>query len=318
MRWPEGYRRALTAGAIACGAASVCAQAAAWESGRPAEIGRAVVVVALSAFGALFWARLVLEKGDVRHVSPERTLGAVLLLGGLAIAVAFSDPRTLIVNAFWWVVSVLAIVGVAEALGSRRHAVLAAEGMLALVLLHAFGQPESRRYVEVGPGNGVSWAFSFERADQKIVKLFPRPDTWDSPLHDTVVRADLAGPYQGPAGYEVWVNGQRLGALNGYTPEAIWGGPGGPRWAVTVPSEVLARDPLVTVEVRPDGIDPALAIAGHGDALVALLGREATWLFDGKQWTRDRLAGARGGLSQGTYRLWLVSSLRPPPETSGT
>lgn len=314
---PAGYRRALTSGAVACGAASVIAQAAALEGTRPSGLGRAVVAVALAVFGALFWVRLLLGKGDVRQVSPMRTLCTVLLLGGLAIAVTFSDPRILIVNASWWVVSVLAIVGVAEALGSRRHAVLAAEGMLTLVLLHAFGQPDSRRVVEVGPANGVTWAFSFERADQRIVKLFPRPDSWDSPLHDMVVRADLARPYYGRAGYEVSVNGERLGTINGYTPASVWGGPGGFQWVVRVPAEVLARAPLVPVEVRPDGIDPGLAIAGHGDALVAQLGREATWLFDGTRWTRDQLAGTRGGRSQGTYRLWLISSLRPPPAIAG-
>jgi hypothetical protein len=285
------------------------------QEARAAWSAHTALALLLGGYAAAFWVRLASGKADPRRASGARSVIACLALGCVALGVTFADPRILLLNVFWWSVSLLALVGVAEALGDRRHAVVVAEGMLVLVLLHAIGQtPDERRRLDLGQGNGVSWAFSFERDDQRIVKLFPRPETWGSPRHDTFVRADLARPYQGHAGYELWVNGRLLGKLHGGTGGTVWSGPGAFQWALRVPPGMMAEEPLVTVELRPDGIDPDLALAGHGDPHSSALGPDSTWLFDGGRWTRDRLAGPEAGPAGGTYRLWLINLMRPPDE----
>jgi hypothetical protein len=273
-----------------------------------------LLALLLVAYAGLFWVQLLVRGGGLGDVAPGRAALICLLLGTLALVVEFPAPRTLIVNAFWWPVTLVVVAGVAGALGGRRAAVVTAEAMLVAVLLHAFGRPESRRVFDVERGDGVAWAFSFESAEQRIVKRFPRPTEWEAPTHETFVRVDLAAPYEGRAGYQVLVNGSDLGKVNGYTPDTVWQGPGGYRWAVRVPAEALARDGVVTVELRPDGIDRRLLLAGHGDPLVEALGRDSTWLFDGAGWTRERLAGAGKGPAGGTYRIWLITALKPPAE----
>src|SRR5438093_420773 len=139
-----------------------------------------------------------------------------MALGAVALAVAFPAGPALLLNLYWWAITAVLLTGLASALGGARPAVLTAEALLSLVLAHAMLRPAGGRTVHWSYGNGIAWQFSFERPDQRILKVVPRPKDWDIAGRAFYVRIDLARPYAGAAGLAVSLNHQPLGVLTAH------------------------------------------------------------------------------------------------------
>lgn len=297
--------RLLTALAFLCAAAALWPQIATSDL-TPALRPPHVVGLAAAAYVASAW----LSRGAKRRFAGLHAIldiGLCLLLGSTALLIAFPAPLTRLINLFWWPVMCLTCAGVADALWGKRAALVAAQVALVLVTVHAVWRPPSGRVIRESLGNGISWHFSFSHPDQRIVKRVPRPDDWNDPAMATYVRIDLARPYRGPAGFEVRVNDQFVGAPTGQAPPQC-GCVDENQWELPVPAKVMGQSSVVTIDLRPTAIDPDLAIAGHGDPFSERLGPESTWLFDGARWTRDHLSGTQSA-SLGTYRVWLLRFL---------
>jgi len=156
-----------------------------------------------------------------------------------------------------------------------------------------------------GATSGVSWSASFTAPDQMLRKETPRPAGWETSIRP-YVRIDLARDYKGPAGFRLELNGRDLGVVSLRTlapdaepPATI------PAWPVFIPPDVLRESSTVRVVLRPAGLDPLLAVAGHADPLVEPLRERNSAFFDGAGWANDRLAGPRSGRAVGTYRIWI-------------
>jgi hypothetical protein len=149
----------------------------------------------------------------------------------------------------------------------------------------------------------VSWRLAFTDLDQALMKSQPRPAGWEHTA--AYVRIDLGRDYQGAAGFVVEVNGEPLGSISNVAPTPPYLELSTDRWVVPVPRDVLARDTLTRVVLRPSQLDARLTVAGHGDPLVEPLGPGNSWFFDGRAWHNDQLAGPAAGRAVGTYRIWL-------------
>jgi hypothetical protein len=153
------------------------------------------------------------------------------------------------------------------------------------------------------------WRASFREQGQALSKDLALPNDWrDQPVF---VRIDLAARYDGSAGFRVEANDQPLGRVGNDSPGPPFVGTFGYVWAVRIPLELLERSPFARVVLRPDGIDPALAVAGHPDLRVDPFVPGNSRFFTGTTWLPEQLAGPDSPRTVGTYRIWLLTQRDP-------
>jgi hypothetical protein len=256
----------------------------------------------------------------VDHTFQERlvvisTVWTVLRLatvGIAALSLGFAgSPVALALNTYWFLLLLLAIALVGGVAWARPAvALLAGEAVATLAVLQGLWPLLFPHAPLVGaPGaetNGARWRLVFTDLDQAVAKYIPVPAAW--PDSDIWLRVDLGSDYKGQAGFEVTINGRRLGVLKNEPQNPGYVGDGAARWLMRVPRDVLAMAPVARVELSPTALDPRLSIAGHSDVRVDPLRDQGSWFFDGRAWHTDRLAGPSGPRVTGTYRIWFALS----------